>query len=199
LVPKKSLDGKPEFRFRVDFRALNSVTKFDFYPLPVIEETISTLYGFIYYSVIDCFQGFWQTKIREDHKERTGFTIPSGHYEFNKLPFGLSNSSSSFERLMDIVLKNLVGIYCYVYLDDVIFSQTAKEHAQRLESILHRFDRENLQLNQEKCVIAQPHVNYLGYVLSEKGVSASPDKVKAVRDYPTSKNVKDVCAFLGLA
>ena len=57
----------------------------------------------------------------------------------------------------------------------------------------------NLQLNTDKCVIAQPHVNYLGYVLSEKGVSASPDKIKAVRDYTTPKNVKDVRAFLGLA
>jgi hypothetical protein len=73
---------------------------------------------------------------------------------------------------VDIVLKNLVGIYCYVYFDDVIFSQTAQEHAQRLESILHRFDRANHQLNPEKCVIAQPQVNYLGYVISEKGVSA---------------------------
>ena len=127
LVPKKSLDGKQKFRFCVDFRALNSVTKFDSYPLPVIDETTSTLYGSKYYSVIDCFQGFWQINIREDHKERTGFTVPSGHYEFNKLPFGMSNSPSSFQRLMDIVLKNLVGIYCYVYLDDVvIFSQTAK-------------------------------------------------------------------------
>ena len=145
LVPKKSLDGKPKFRFCVDFRALYFVTKFDSYPLPVIEETTSTLYGSKHYSVIDCFQGFWQINIREDHKERTGFTVPSGHYEFNRLPFGMSNSPSSFQRLMVLVLKNLVGIYCYVYLDDVvIFSQTAQEHAQRLENVIHRFDRANL-------------------------------------------------------
>jgi hypothetical protein len=174
----------------MDLRFLNSVTKFDSYPLHVIEEITSTLYGSKYYSVIDYIQGSWQIKIR-DHKERTGFTVPSGHYEFNKLPFGLSNSPSSFQRLKDIVLKNLVGIYCYVYLDDVaIFSQTVQEHAQRLESI-HRFNRANLQLKPEKCVITQPQGNYLGYVLSEKGVSASPDKVKAVRDYPTPKSVKN--------
>ena len=80
---------------------------------------------------------------------------------------------------MDLVLKNLVGIYCYVYPDDVvIFSQTAQEHAQRLKNILYRFDRVNLQLNPNKCVIAQPLVNCLGYVLSEKRVSASTDKVR---------------------
>jgi len=100
---------------------------------------------------------------------------------------------------MDIIVKILVGIYCYVYLDDVIFSQTAQKHAQRLEKILHPFERANLQLNPEKCVIAQPQVNYLGYVLSEKGVLASPDKVKAVRYYLTPKSVKEVRSFLGLA
>jgi hypothetical protein len=92
-----------------------------------------------------------------------------------------------------------VCIYCYVYLDDVIISQAEQEHAQRLENILHRFDRANLQLNPNKCVIAQPQVNYLVYVFPEKGVSTSPAEVEAVRNYPSPKNVKKVRAFLGLA
>jgi len=100
---------------------------------------------------------------------------------------------------MDVVLKNLVGIYSYVYPDGVIFSKTAQEHAQRLQNILHRFDRANLQLNSDKCVIAQPQENYVGYVLfSEMGVSALLDKVKAVMNYPTPKDDKDVRPFLGL-
>ena len=67
LVPKNNLDGKPKFGFCVDFRALNSVTKFDSLPLPLFEEMTSTLYGSKYYSVIDCFQGFWQINIRKNH------------------------------------------------------------------------------------------------------------------------------------
>ena len=68
-----------------------------------------------------------------------------------------------------------------------------------MENVLQRFDKANLQLHPGKCVFAQPQVQYLGFVLSEKGVSASSDKIKAVRDYPTPRNVKDVRAFLGLA
>jgi hypothetical protein len=68
--------------------------------------------------------------------------------------------------------------------------QLALEHARRLEEVLERFDKENLQLNPGKCVLAQPQVQYLGFVLSEKGVSASPEKVTAVRDYPTPKNIE---------
>jgi hypothetical protein len=200
LVPKRSTDGKPKFRFCVDFRALNSVTKFDTYPLPVFDEATSTLHGSKYYSVLDCYSGFWQINIKEEDKEKTGFSVPSGHYEFNRLPFGLSNSPSSFQRLMDIVLKNLVGTECFVFIDDVIiFSKSAQEHALRLENVLQIFDQANLQLHSGKCVFAQSQVNYLGFVLSEQGVAASPDKIKAVKNYPLPKNVKDVRAFLGLA
>jgi len=120
LVPKKSEDGKPKFRFCVDFRALNAVTKFDSYPLPRFDETTSTLFGSKYFAVLDCYSRFWQVNIKEEHKERTAFTVPSGHYEFNRLPFGLSNSPSNFQRLMDVILKNLVGAECWVFIDDVI-------------------------------------------------------------------------------
>ena len=125
LVPNNSEDGKPKFRFCVDFRALNAVTKFDSYPLPRFDETTSTLFGSKYFTVLDCYSGFWQVNIKEGHKERTAFTVPSGHYDFNRLSFGLCNSPSNFQRLMDVVLKKLFGAECLVFTDDVIiFSNT---------------------------------------------------------------------------
>ena len=84
----------------------------------IFDEATSNLDGCKYYSVLDCYSSFFQ--IKEEHKEKTGFSVPSRHYEFNRLPFGLSNSQSSFQRLMDIVLKNLVGTECFVFIDDVI-------------------------------------------------------------------------------
>jgi hypothetical protein len=97
---------------------------------------------------------------------------------------------------MDVVLKNLVGSECFVFLDDIIvFSSTAEEHALRLENVMHRFDEVNLQLHPGKYVFAKSQVQYLGFTLSDKGVAASPDKVKAVKQYPTPTNVKDVRAF----
>ena len=191
LVPKRSPDGRPKFRFCVDFRALNSVTKFDPYPLPVFEETTSALFGSKYFSVLDCYSGFWQVPIKEEHRERTGFSVPFGHYEFNRLPFGLSNSPANFQRLMDTVLKNLIGSEAYVFIDDIVlFSKSAEEHAVRLEHVLQRFDKANLQLHPGKCVFAQPQVKYLSYELSEYGVSASADKVKAVKDIQPRKTLK---------
>jgi hypothetical protein len=168
--------------------------------MPVFQETTSTLHGSKYFTVLECYSGFWQVSLKEEHRELTGFTVPSGHYEFNRLPFGLSNSPANFQRLMDAVLKNLIGVELWVYIDDIIvFSDTAEEHARRLENVFQRFEKANLQLHPGKCVFAQPQVQYLGFVLSEAGVSASPEKVKAVREYPTPRSVKDVRAFLGLA
>jgi hypothetical protein len=188
-VPKKSPDGLSQrWRFCIDFRRLNSLTEFDTYPLPVFDETTSTLHGARYFSVLDCYSGFWQISIREEDKQKTSVSVPCGKYEFNRLPYGLSNSPSSFQRLMYVVLKNLVGTECWVFIDDVIiFSKSAEEHAQRLENVSQRFDKANLQLRPEKCVFAQSRVQYLGFVLTEAGVSASPEKAKVVQNYPVPK------------
>ena len=101
---------------------------------------------------------------------------------------------------MDIILKNLLGIECFVFIDDVIISSnSAQEHALRLEILPQRFDQANLQLHPGKWVFTQPQVNYLGFVLSENGIEASPDKRRTVKNYPLLKNVKDVRAFLRLS
>jgi hypothetical protein len=116
LIPKKSPDGKQKYRFCVDFRALNAVTIFDSYPPPVFDETTSTLHGSKYFTVLDCYSGFWQVSI-EEHRERTGFTVPCEHYEFHRLYFGLSYSPENFQRLMDAVLKYLIGVECWIYIE----------------------------------------------------------------------------------
>jgi hypothetical protein len=197
LVTKKSLDGKPKYRFCVDFRALNAVTQFDTYPLPLIEQASSVLHGSKYFSTIDMYSGFWQVKIAPEDKMKTAFSTPSGHYQFQRLPYGLSNSPSSFQRLMDVVLRNLTGELCYVFIDDIlVFADTIEEHARRLDKVLQRFEKANLLLQPGKCTFAIPQVNYLGYVVSRDGVTASPEKVLAVRKYPVPKNVKEVRSFL---
>jgi hypothetical protein len=200
LVPKKSSTGVPKWRFCLDFRALNKVVQYDNYPLPVFEETVSTLYGSAFFSVLDCQSGYWQVKIAEEDKMKTAFTVPSGSYQCVRLPYGLSTSPSSFQRMIDLVLRDLIGPECYVFIDDVIvFGKTIQEHASRLEHVLQRFEKAKLQLHPGKCVFAQPQVEYLGYIVSKDGIKASPDKTKAVQEYPAPKSVTEVRQFLGLA
>jgi hypothetical protein len=100
---------------------------------------------------------------------------------------------------MDLELRDLVGNECYVFIDYVmIFGNTIEEHASRLSHVLERFERASLQLQPAKCKFAQPQVEYLGYIVSRDGIRASPDKTKAVKNFPVPKNVKEVRSSLGL-
>jgi hypothetical protein len=91
-----------------------------------------------------------------------------------------------------------IGVQCYVFIGDIIFSNSADEHAAMSENVLVTFHKANLQLYPGKCAIAQTQVNYLRYVLSENGFSVFADKVKGVKIYPTPRSPKKVRAFLGL-
>jgi hypothetical protein len=117
-------------------------------------------------------------RLAEEDKMKTAFSTPSGHYQFHRLPYGLKNSPAIFQRLMDVVLRDLTGTECFTFIDDIlIFANDIQEHARRFEHVLQRFDRASLQLQPGKCEFAQPKMEYLGYVVSRDGISASPGKV----------------------
>jgi hypothetical protein len=142
-----------------------------------------------FFSVLDYFSGVFQVEIDKPHKQKRGFSVPSGYFEYNRLCFGPCNAPPTFQRLMDKVLRGLTGTEVYCYVDDlIVFNATAKEHAFRLEHVLQRPENANLKLQPFKCFVAQPEVECMGFIINASGVSANPAKVQAVRDYPVPKN-----------
>ena len=100
-----------------------------------------------YFSTLDLASGYWQVEVAEQDKPKTAFTTGKGHYEFNVMPFGLSNAPATFQRLMDLVLAGLQYEQCLVYLDDVIvFSSTFEEHTSRLRSVFDSLVKAGLKL-----------------------------------------------------
>ena len=129
VVDKK--DGSK--RFCVDFRRLNKVSKIVSYPLPLIDDILTQLGGAKYFTSLDLKSGYWQVKVDEGDKEKTAFTCHKRLFEFNAMPFGLSNAPGVFQELMSIVLQDC-GHFALAYLDDVlIHSKTLKDHLMHIQ------------------------------------------------------------------
>ena len=195
IVQKK--DGTA--RFCVDYRALNDKTRKDAYPIPRIEDNLDALEGSTWFSTLDLASGYWQVAVAEKDKPKTAFTTKFGLYEFNVLPFGLTNGPATFQRLMEQVLKGLQWRTLVLYLDDiVVFSSSLEEHLERLEAVFGRLREAGLKLKPRKCRFFQRQVNFLGHIIDEKGIHTDPEKVKQIQTWACPRNVHDVRVFLGL-
>ncbi|UYV79013.1 K02A2.6-like, partial [Cordylochernes scorpioides] len=197
VILVKKRDG--EYRFCVDYRKLNNVTVKDVYPIPRIDEVMDTLQGSTHFSAIDLRSGYWQVEVEERDKEKTAFTTAHGLYEFNVMPFGLCNAPATFERNMENMLGNLRWQICLCYLDDVIiYSPDFPTHLKRLEAVFRCFRESNLRLNDKKCRFAFEELEILGYITSKHGIKPAEHNIKAVRNFPRPKKVKEVQSFLGM-
>ena len=109
----------------------------------------------------------------------TAFTTPLGLFEYTRMPFGLVNAPSCFQRMMDYTLQGLINNTCYCYLDDIIiFSKTFSDHLQDLEQVLQRIQQANLRLKAKKCKFLKHQVTYLGHVITKDGILPEPEKIR---------------------
>ncbi len=187
-------------RFCVDYRKLNNVTQKDAYPLPQIDDTLEALRDSRYFSTLDLYSGYWQVEMDEQDIDKTSFVTRQGLFRFTVMPFGLSNAPAKFQRLMELVLKDLNWKVCLIYLDDVIVYGAGFYPAlDRLKIVWKRIREANLKLKPTKCCLMRAEVPFLGHIISREGVGVDPAKTEAMEKRPTPVNLKDVRAFLGLA
>ena len=195
LVRKK--DGR--LRFCIDLRKLNNRTVKDAYSLPRIEALLDTFLGSTIFTTLDLKAGYWQVEMAEECKAFTAFTCgPLGFYECETMPFGATNAPATFQRLMHNCLGDLNMTWCVVYLDDIIvFSDNPKDHIVRLEAVFKKLASAGLKLKPYKCFFFKEEIDYLGHLVSGKGVATSPKKIEAVTKWPVPQTVYDVRSFLG--
>lgn len=172
LVLKK--DGT--IRFCIDFRKLNSQSKFDAYPTPRLDDLIEWVGKAQYISTLDLCKGYWQVPLSQEAQQYTAFRTPQGLFQFTVMPFGLQGASATFQRLMDQVLEGTES-FSAAYLDDiVIFSCTWEDHMGHLKEILQRLQQAGLTVQPKKCSLAQREAKYLGYVLGRGVIRSQQDK-----------------------
>lgn len=197
LVTKESNKKK---RMVVDFsRTINKFTSLDAYPLPKIADLVQSIAKYKVFSIIDLKNAYHQITIKEKDRIYTGFEANGKLYEFTRIPFGVTNGVSLFQRTMDdFVSRNeLSGIY--VYLDDItICGKDQRDHDEKLRCFMTSAEKENLILNRNKCKFSQTSINILGYTVSHGLLKPDSDRLQPLLDLPAPKNSKELKRALGL-
>jgi len=195
LIPKNS----GGFRLVVDYRKVNSKIVFDSYPLPTIDQAFEQFSGAVVFSVLDLNSAYFQIPLTPRSRRITAFCIPFGLFEFNKLPMGVSVGSQGLSRVMDELFADLKDNFVFNYLDDlVIYSRSIEERAQHVRIVLDRLQKAGFTLNFDKVTIAATEIQYLGHLLSSRGISVLPDRVAVIRSYPRPHNLRALRRFLGM-
>ena len=196
LVNKR--DGS--VRFCIDYRKLNAATVRDVYPLPRIDDCLASLQGRLFFSTFDLCSGYNQIRMHGPDQCKSAFITDSGLYEWLVMPFGMSNSPATFQRLMDAVFAGLKWRNLLVYIDDIIvFSSNFDEHLLDLKEVFERMKKANLTFKASKCHILKAEVSYLGHIISKDGIRPDPDKIKAISAIPAPTNVELLRTFLGIS
>lgn len=194
----KKKDGS--LRLCIDYRGLNRVTVKNKYPLPRIDELLDQLRGATWFSKVDLASGYHQIPIAESDVRKTAFRTRYGHYEFVVMPFGLTNAPAAFMKLMNNVFRDYLDEFVIIFIDDIlIYSKSPEEHMVHLSRVMQRLREHHLFAKFSKCSFWQREIGFLGHVVSDKGVSVDPEKIKSIADWPRPRNASEIRSFLGLA
>ncbi|CAH2088814.1 unnamed protein product [Euphydryas editha] len=183
VVPKKAdASRKVKCHIVIDFRKVNEKTIDNKYPIPNINDILDKLGNCHYFTTLDLASGFYQVEIVPAHIHKTALNVEHGHFDFLRMPMGLKNSPSTFQCVMDNVLRDLQNVISLVHLDDkIVFSVSLQEHMVNLERVFKRLRGSNFKIQMNKSEFLKLETSYLGHVISNDSIKPNPDKITAIQ------------------
>jgi hypothetical protein len=190
-----------KLRFCVDYRGVNSLTTPDAYSLPRIKQVFEAVAGMDVLSIVDVAQAFPHVPIAKESKKFTGFRGPRGDlYQHCGSPFGLTSLPATWQRYMETMFAGMLWTSVCVYVDDIlVFSKDIPSHILLLDQIFALLRQHNLALRVDKCHFFKFEVEYLGFLLSGKGVRAVPASVAKILESPAPVDKAEIRRFMGMA
>jgi transposase InsO family protein len=186
-------------RFCIDYRKLNSITRKDGYPLPLIDETLQEISKAKVMTKLDIRQAFHRIRMAEGSEDLTTFRTRYGSYKCKVLPFGLTNGPATFQRYMNEVLFEFLDDFCTVFMDDIlIYSANEEEHQQHVRKVLRRLREAGLTADIRKCEFHVTQTRFLGFIVSTNGIAPDPAKISVMASWGRPNTVRGVLSFLGV-
>jgi len=182
-----------------DFRALNSLTVPDRYPIPKINEALTNLAKAKYISTMDVLKVFHQNVVNTDSRKYLRIVCYLGVYEHFRMPFGIKNAPSHFQRMMDTEFYDeLREGWLIIYIDDIIvFSQSWDEHPLRLDLVLKKAIKMNMKISVPKCNFGFDELRALGHFVSGLKLGIEQNRLSAILLKPVPTTLKELQIFLG--
>src|ERR1700677_1300272 len=196
FIAKKTGDLRPV----QDYRRLNSITIKNRYPLPLSDELFDALRLAVWFTKLDVRWGYNNIRIKAGDEWKAAFVTRRGLFEPTVMFFGLCNSPSTFQQMMDDIFKDMIlAGEIVIYLDDILIYKgtTLEEHQRVVRKVLDRLSTHHLYLKAEKCTFDAQEVEYLGNIVGYGKFRMDPIKIQAIKEWPVPLNVKDVQTFLG--
>jgi hypothetical protein len=197
-VVVKKKNGK--WRVCIDFTDLNDACPKDCFPCPWINQLVDATAGHARLSFMDAYRGYHQIAMDEKDQEKTAFITPSGTYCYRVMPFGLKNAGATFQRMIALLFKGLLGRVMEAYIDDMVAkSKDAADHIRHLSEIFSVLKKFGLKLNAEKCAFGVGSGKFLGHLVTRRGIEADPSQIKAIQELRAPATVKEVQRLAGMA
>jgi len=167
IVPKKN----GSIRICVDCNVtINTFIQTQHYPLPNIEDLFASMANCAVFCVLDLSEAYQQLELSTNSKEYLTINTLKGLFRFTRLTFGVASAPAIFQSTIDQILLGLENVFCY--LDDILIGEkTVEKYRQKLELVLDRLNKFNVAINMGKCKLFEKEVDYLGHMLSNKGIS----------------------------